>query len=108
MRCPTPVHKPADRLHHTASDGLDMVRVHFDADDRIDDIQQTDWLAQFTAADGTFAFDEVRRDIPHCLYLRRDGHATLVYDFPDDEKQRDEIDFGAITMPADMAPVFST
>jgi len=60
-------------------------------------MQQIDWVATRTGADGTFQLD-ARADVPHCLFLRADGLGTLVYDFPDDERRADAIDFGRIAM----------
>ncbi|MEZ5964333.1 MAG: carboxypeptidase regulatory-like domain-containing protein [Planctomycetota bacterium] len=94
-----PGRKVRGTIVDTAGRPLAGVYVAATADARVGNLQQTDWLPQFTGADGRFAFDAVRRDIPHCLFLRRDGHATLVYDFPHDEAQREEIDFGTLTLP---------
>ena len=66
------------------------------ASERVGDQQQTDWCAMFTGPDGRFELDSVRRDIPHSLVVRGDGFGTLIYDVPEDEAQRDAMDFGAI------------
>ncbi len=95
----TPGRRARGRIVDAAGQPVADAYVAVVASEFIDNLQQTDWLGQFTATDGTFAIDAVRRDVAHCLYVRRDGHATLVYDFPLDERTRDEIDFGAIELP---------
>lgn len=95
-----PGRKVRGRVVDASGKPLANAYVAVTADARVDDVQQTDWLPLFTGPDGAFAFDAVRRDVVHCLFLRRDGHATLLYDFPDDESKRDEIDFGTLTLPA--------
>ncbi|MEO6597640.1 MAG: carboxypeptidase regulatory-like domain-containing protein [Planctomycetota bacterium] len=62
------------------------------------DLQQLDWLTTRTDRGGAFAFDAVRHDLPHCLFVRADGYGTAVYDFPADESTREAIDLGIIEL----------
>ena len=43
-------------------------------------LQQTDWRGGRTDADGRYRIDDVRTDIPHALFLQRDGLGAVSYE----------------------------
>ncbi len=63
-----------------------------------DQVQSIDWRSTFSRADGHFEIEELRGDVPHTLFLRKDGFGTLVYEFPADEAQLSTIELGETRM----------
>ena len=87
-------------VHDTAGAPLARVYVAATAADHRgeSDWFRSDWRSVFTAADGAFAIGDLRPDMAHALLLIRPGLATAVYEFPADEAERADIDFGVLTL----------
>ncbi|MCC7015062.1 MAG: carboxypeptidase regulatory-like domain-containing protein [Planctomycetes bacterium] len=63
-------------------------------------LQRMDWSSSTSGGDGRFELRDLRPDLRHVLLLRKRGLGTAVYDFPDDEFERRELDFGDVVMPS--------
>lgn len=59
---------------------------------------RSDWSSTRTGDDGQFEISDVRRDMLHVLWIKKDGIPTLAYTFPKDEAERALIDFGDIRL----------
>ena len=53
--------------------------------DSIAEKQRTDWRSSRSAADGSFAVEDLRPDVAHALFVKKDGYGTVVYEFGHDE-----------------------
>ncbi len=62
--------------------------------------QHTDWRTTRTDESGDYEIGDLRTDLPHSLVVKAAGHGTLVYSFPDDESDRDHIEFPTVRLPA--------
>jgi protocatechuate 3,4-dioxygenase beta subunit len=58
-----------------------------------------DWQAARTAADGSFELRDLRQDMSHVLFVRKDGYATIVYDFPPPNEPSRVVDLGRLVLP---------
>jgi protocatechuate 3,4-dioxygenase beta subunit len=61
--------------------------------------QRLDWTSTDSGADGTFELVDLRSDLHHTLFVRREGFGTVAYEFPADEAQRATIELGDIALP---------
>lgn len=61
--------------------------------------QRIDFPGTRTGADGRFELADVRPDIPHALYARKPGYATIVHEFPTDELERAIVELGDVRLP---------
>lgn len=57
-----------------------------------------DWRATTSAADGEFAIDRLKPDMPHTLFLLRAACGTTLREFPNDEGQRELVDLGDVRL----------
>ena len=60
--------------------------------------QELDWPSTRTASDGRFEIDDVRRDIPHAVFVRKEGTAAATFDLPPTEKESDVVDVGDLAL----------
>lgn len=86
------------RVFDTAGRPLGNVYVAATASEHREQLQHTDWVATRSDADGAFALTPLRPDLEHTLFLRAEGHATMVYDFPVGELQHADLDLGSFRM----------
>jgi len=64
------------------------------ASDHMGSLHKMDWRTTHTNGEGRFELTEVRRDQRHVLRLSHRGLGTRIYDFPSDERSKEQIDFG--------------
>ncbi len=64
------------------------------------DGERNDWTSTSTDAEGVFELDSLDPEGWHYLYLRKRGYGSLVYHFPESEKEEPVTDFGTLVMPA--------
>src|SRR5262249_2701307 len=58
------------------------------------------WQMTRTGADGTFELAELRPDLRHVLFVRREGYGALTYDFPQSETRESTLELDDMIMPA--------
>lgn len=94
--------EPGHRAHGIAlgpdSKPLANVYVAGVASDWAEDSQRTDWQGARSAKDGTFILTSLNPDLRHQLLLQKEGYGSLVYDFPEREKETADLDLGSFTM----------
>ncbi len=61
--------------------------------------QQADWQSSRSGADGRFEIRNVRPDLNHALRVMKQGHGSLIYEFPLLEHPQGRIDLGVIIIP---------
>lgn len=63
------------------------------------DLQRIDWSSCRSDAEGRFVLTQLRPDMRHTLFLRAEGHATMLYDFPASEPEVPDLDLGSFFLP---------
>ncbi len=58
----------------------------------------TDWKSARTDSEGRFLIESLSPERKHALFIRATGWANLVYSFPTDEIESEELDLGTITL----------
>ena len=86
------------RVVDANGDPLEDVYAAGVASSRRDGLQFTDWESTATDAEGRFRFESLDRRLSHQLVLRKEGFGSRVYDFPEDEWERSEVDLGTLTL----------
>lgn len=61
-------------------------------------LQRVDWRPTATGADGSFVIDGLRVDMVHVLFVKKEGFASLVYDFPGHEQRELLVEVGTVTL----------
>lgn len=64
----------------------------------VDGVARSDWESTRTDSAGRFGLASLHRLIDHQLFVKKTGFGTRVYDFPDDEGQRVQIDYGDLVL----------
>ncbi|TAH39369.1 MAG: carboxypeptidase regulatory-like domain-containing protein [Planctomycetota bacterium] len=82
-------------------EGLPMAGVYVAAaaSGWLHDVQGIDWQTARTQEDGRFEIAGLRADAHHVLFVRHEGFATLVYEFPRSEQKPAMVDLGDIVLP---------
>jgi protocatechuate 3,4-dioxygenase beta subunit len=70
------------------------------ASTEVEDVQQIDWRACQSEADGRFHIANVRADVQHTLQVRKQGFGSLLYELPPHKPQATQVDMGVIYLPA--------
>lgn len=60
--------------------------------------QEIDWPSIRTDTDGRFEIGEARRDIPHAIFIRKEGFASCTLDLPPTEKDSEVVDVGDLVL----------
>ncbi len=60
--------------------------------------QTIDWRPTHSDARGDFAIDDLRADMAHSIFVRKQGFGSVVYEFPTTEGERTTIDLGEIRL----------
>ncbi|MCH2100500.1 MAG: carboxypeptidase-like regulatory domain-containing protein, partial [Planctomycetes bacterium] len=63
-----------------------------------DGIARSDWESTLTDHEGLFKLSELHQQVDHQLFLQKDQYGTRVYDFPADEKDENQIDYGDLIL----------
>jgi protocatechuate 3,4-dioxygenase beta subunit len=64
-----------------------------------DGVSMSDWPSTRSDAEGRFEVRDLRRDLRHALCVRKQGFASLLYDFPFSEAEVEVVEFGDVVLP---------
>ena len=93
-----PARNATGRVIDTDGAPLEGVYVAGVGSKKVEGVFRSDWESTATDADGRFELASLHLLIDHQLFLRKEGYGSLVYDFPADEGEREQIDYGDLVM----------
>ena len=93
-----PARYATGRVIDTDGDPLEGVYVAGVGSKKVEGVFRSDWESTVTGDDGRFELASLHVLIDHQLFLRKDGYGSRVYDFPADEGEREQIDYGDLVM----------
>jgi protocatechuate 3,4-dioxygenase beta subunit len=65
---------------------------------KVEGVFRRDWESTVTGDDGRFELASLHHLVDHQLFLRKEGYGARVYDFPADEGDREQIDYGDLVL----------
>ena len=93
-----PARSATGRIIDTEGAPLEGVSVAGVGEKKVEGVFRRDWESTVTGEDGRFELSSLHLLIDHQLFLRKEGYGARVYDFPADEGDREQIDYGDLVL----------
>ena len=93
-----PARYATGRVIDTDGAPLEGVYVAGVGEKKVDGVFRRDWESTVTGDEGRFELASLHLLVDHQLFLRKEGYGARVYDFPADEGDREQIDYGDLVL----------